>query len=146
MQSLLISLLATLVNGYFNLTFPPLHTFVEDKQTRPPCGLLNNSMPDRAEILWFIAGSPLGWETSHHTAKYSIQAALAKDMDNWRCLVPVITQSNGPAHFCLPCVPGIAEWAGENAIVQIVQTTEDKTLYEVCEPGNPGLLSVTNNL
>ena len=97
---------------------------------------------------WSVAGNPLGWETSHHPANYSIQAALVKDVDNWRCLFPDVVDPGGRTHsrFCLPCVPGILEWPDEDVLIRIMQRTENGTNHQVCKEAESTNLFMTNSL
>lgn len=119
---------APLAAGHFVLQVPESIGYVDKDEDKGPCGGfdINTRQP---LVEWPISGHPVQVISTHTKSLWTIQAALLSDPTNFRLLVPKIDQS-GLGTFCEPVIPGIAEWEGKDAVVQMTQEAVDGKLYQ----------------
>ena len=125
---LLVAGTATLALGHFVLQVPTSLGFNDELEGTGPCGGLD--IASRSNVTnWPLAGGPIQLITTHPDARWEIKAALASDTNTFKSLIPTITQ-RGIGTFCLPAVPGVAEWTGKDAVIQLTQRAADGALYQ----------------
>jgi hypothetical protein len=120
-------------NAHFIVKYPPYIGFDEEYQVVGPCGKYDPSDKTAKVTEWPIAGSYVSIETSHSSAKYELKAAKLSNVTNWVSLgAPLVQTSSGD--YCSKSVPGLADWKGEDAVLQVTLKDEDGSegdLYQV---------------
>ncbi|KAK6353934.1 hypothetical protein TWF730_008354 [Orbilia blumenaviensis] len=125
---LIVAAIITLVNGHFVLQIPSSIGFSDIKESEGPCGGFD--ITSRSKVTdWPIGGYPVGVVSTHPNAHWQIRAALLENTQEFVDLIPNIVQ-DGLGNFCLGTVPGIADWVGKDAVLQVVQTAVDGQLYQ----------------
>ncbi|KAK3376454.1 hypothetical protein B0T24DRAFT_700017 [Lasiosphaeria ovina] len=123
-----LSALAALAEAHFVLQVPTSLGFSDVLEGTAPCGSFHISSRV-GESSWPVAGAPFQLITTHPQSDWQIRAALLNDTANFQPLVPVVSQQ-GTGTFCLPAVPGIAAWEGQDAVLQAIQHSVDGELYQ----------------
>ncbi|KAK1763048.1 hypothetical protein QBC33DRAFT_460267 [Phialemonium atrogriseum] len=114
--------------SHFVLQVPASIGFSDSLEGTGPCGSFDITSRT-GESNWPVAGAPIQVITTHPHADWQIRAALLNDTSAFRNLVPNVSQG-GIGTFCLPAVPGIAEWEGLEAVMQMTQHAVDGALYQ----------------
>lgn len=126
---LLLSALAAVAWGHFVLQVPTSLGFDDSKEGMAPCGGFD--ITNRNTVTnWPILGAPIQIISTHPQADWEIRAALLNDTGNFVYMVPPLSQQ-GLGTFCLPAVPGVADWEGKDAVLQMIQHAVDGALYQV---------------
>jgi len=68
----------------------------------------------------------------HPVVTWEYKAALLWSLGDWKSLTPVLNQTAGVGYFCEPEMPGLREWVGLPAVLQVIQHGPDGDLYQVC--------------
>ncbi|KAK7753287.1 hypothetical protein SLS62_004806 [Diatrype stigma] len=130
-------------SALFNLTAPaPLASLGGDAGAggrAAPCG--GADARDRSSVAeWPVGGLDVAWSSAEAQAGWQINAVLLSDNDggengtdfasknNLRTLYT--TAAAGP--FCLAKVHGIAEWVGQDAVLQVQQWTGNGNYFYAC--------------
>lgn len=129
LQALALAVPAT---AHFVLQSPSSIGYEDLKEGEAPCGGFDIMKRDPL-VEWPVAGLPVALLSTHPAATYRFRAALINDTTKFVNLVPLLSQS-GFGALCLTSMPGIAAWAGLDAVVQITQTATDGDLYQVLVP------------
>ncbi|KAK4987446.1 hypothetical protein LTR66_007591 [Elasticomyces elasticus] len=120
--------LVVVTSAHFVLQLPKSLGYNDVLEAQPLCGSFDvasrNTVTD-----WPIGGSAVSVLSTHPKATWQIRAALANDTGTWTDLIPSIAGA-GLGDFCLPAVPGHAEWVGLDAVLQVTQSAADGTLYQ----------------
>ncbi len=131
------------VSAHFVLQVPTSLGFDDALEGAGPCGSFD--ITDRHTVTpWPLAGGPVQVISTHPKADWTISAALLNSTGSFRPMVPQIRQA-GLGTFCLPAVPGIPDWEGQDAVLQMIQNAADGLLYQVFNTeekekgGNPWL-------
>lgn len=132
---------ASLGAAHFVLQVPTSLGFDDANEGTAPCG--NFDIAARTSVTeWPVSGYPVQVISTHPGATWQIRAALTNDTSTFRNLVPDMVQQ-GLGTFCLPAVPGIADWVGKDAVMQMIQTAVDGKLYQVsCGSRSKDLVSL----
>ncbi|KAF2243176.1 hypothetical protein BU26DRAFT_570570 [Trematosphaeria pertusa] len=96
---------ATIAHAHFVLQVPTSLGFDDAKETESPCGSFSATDRSTGVTNYPIAGAPVQMLTTH-------------------------TSQTGVGTFCLPQVPVNAAWAGQDAILQVIQHGPDGTLFQ----------------
>jgi len=128
---LLAALWAVAASCHFTVSYPATIAPLDEKtEGNGPCG--GADVNSRANVVeWPVAGAPVGFMSTHPSAKYHIMAALSNDTKAWKMLIPGLEQGGKVGFACLTAVPGIAAWVGQPAVVQIHQLSTDGSLFQV---------------
>jgi hypothetical protein len=131
-QLLVLALGAAVGSCHFSVTYPsPIHA-QDGLEGTEPCG--GADIASRANVInWPAEGSPLGWMTTHPTARYHVRAALVNDTNTWKDILPGLNQDAGLGYACLSSVPGVHSWVGADAVVQVHQVSGHGSEYQVRE-------------
>ncbi|EPS37484.1 hypothetical protein H072_8800 [Dactylellina haptotyla CBS 200.50] len=121
--------LIAVANAHFFMETPTTIGFDDTKLTIAPCGGFDPSDRSAGVTEWPVLGYPIAVVTTHLNVNWTYKAALLSDLDNWVDIFPRIHQT-GIAEFCLPQVPGIPAWIGQDAVVQIIQEAPDGLLHQ----------------
>jgi len=123
---------AALAQAHFVLQVPPSLGHESASEPKGPCGGFEIST--RTPVTDFpVGGSPVGFLNTHNTAIFEFKAALLKDLSTWRYLTLALNLT-GLGSFCEPSIPGVKEWAGQDAVLQVVQLDDHHgNLYQVSE-------------
>ena len=122
--------LASLTGAHFFLETPIAIGFDDLTLTEAPCGGFDPTDRSAGVTEWSVLGYPIALITTHLNVNWTFRAALLSDVTNWVDVFPRIHQT-GIAEFCLPEVPGIEAWIGQDAVVQIIQEAPDGLLHQV---------------
>ncbi|KAK6336090.1 hypothetical protein TWF696_001658 [Orbilia brochopaga] len=123
----LLSLLQ-LTKAHFLLNSPPTIGFSDDEEGDYPCGSFDAT--DRKTVTDFpIGGIPIALTSTHPEVTWFYRAALLNDTNNWVDLYQSITQV-GQGNFCSQNVPGLADWEGQDAVLQIAASAPDGWLFQ----------------
>ncbi|KAK6529401.1 hypothetical protein TWF281_008577 [Arthrobotrys megalospora] len=114
--------------AHFVLQVPTSLGFSDINEVQAPCGGFDTTSRNKVTN-WPIGGHPIGVVTTHPNAHWQIRAALLENTQEFVDLIPNIIQ-DGMGNFCLMSVPGIANWVGKDAVLQLVQTAVDGQLYQ----------------
>jgi hypothetical protein len=125
----LIALLA-LASCDFILVKPNTLGYIEANETKGPCGGVEDTAFLGEATNHPIAGLAFAMWTGQVESLWRFKAALVSDLDNWVELQRPVAQL-GYGHWCLPSVPGVEEWVGQEAIVQVKQFFNDVNKYQV---------------
>ena len=75
----------------------------------------------------------MAFSTTHPQAHILIRGTLDPTAgSNWTNLHPIIRQ-DGLGSFCVPQIGAPEEWAGQQGIIQVIQSGEDGMLFAVRE-------------
>ncbi|KAF3250335.1 hypothetical protein TWF192_005355 [Orbilia oligospora] len=121
--------LASLTSAHFFLETPIAIGFDDLTLTEAPCGGFDPTDRSAGVTEWPVLGYPIALITTHLNVNWTFRAALLSDVTNWVDIFPRIHQT-GIAEFCLPEVPGIEAWIGQDAVVQIIQEAPDGLLHQ----------------
>ncbi|KAF3316875.1 hypothetical protein TWF173_000878 [Orbilia oligospora] len=121
--------LASLTGAHFFLETPIAIGFDDLTLTEAPCGGFDPTDRSAGVTEWSVLGYPIALITTHLNVNWTFRAALLSDVTNWVDVFPRIHQT-GIAEFCLPEVPGIEAWIGQDAVVQIIQEAPDGLLHQ----------------
>ncbi|KAK6520194.1 hypothetical protein TWF506_000477 [Arthrobotrys conoides] len=121
--------LASLTSAHFFLETPIAIGFDDLTLTEAPCGGFDPIDRNAGVTEWPVLGYPIALITTHLNVNWTFRAALLSDVNNWVDIFPRIHQT-GVAEFCLPEVPGIEAWIGQDAVVQVIQEAPDGTLHQ----------------
>ncbi|TGJ62262.1 hypothetical protein EYR41_002241 [Orbilia oligospora] len=121
--------LASLTSAHFFLDTPIAIGFDDLTLTEAPCGGFDPTDRSAGVTEWPVLGYPIALITTHLNVNWTFRAALLSDVTNWVDIFPRIHQT-GIAEFCLPEVPGIEAWIGQDAVVQIIQEAPDGLLHQ----------------
>ncbi|KAJ9134361.1 hypothetical protein NKR23_g10202 [Pleurostoma richardsiae] len=128
MKFLAILLASALGAAHFVLEVPPSIGFNDAIEATAPCDGFD--ITSRKIVTDFpVAGSPIQILSTHPKAEWEVRAALLNNTSNFTYMVPRISQQ-GIGIFCLPSVPGIADWEGLEVIMQMIQHAVDGALYQ----------------
>ncbi|KAK4938242.1 hypothetical protein LTR28_009648 [Elasticomyces elasticus] len=125
--------LTAVANAHFVLQVPTSLGFDDGKESESPCGSFDPTGRSTGVTDWALGGNPVELLTTHTRGTWDIKVALLSDVTKFVSLLPVVDQS-GVGTFCLPAVPGKAEWVGSDAVLQITQSSPDGMLYQVKSP------------
>ncbi|KAK6511728.1 hypothetical protein TWF481_000634 [Arthrobotrys musiformis] len=117
-----------LANAHFVLQIPTSLGFSDINEVQAPCGGFDIASRNKVTN-WPIGGYPIGVVSTHPNAHWQIRAALLENTEEFVDLIPNIVQ-DGLGNFCLTRVPGIADWVGKDAVLQVVQRAVDGELYQ----------------
>ncbi|EMR67584.1 hypothetical protein MGN70_009740 [Eutypa lata] len=136
-MTLAASLLSPVANAHFTLTTPaPIGTDIGGERATP-CGGFDPY--DRSNVTeWPVDGIDVAWDSTNATAGWELSAVLVNGTDanadtdfsskfNLRTLY---TSTVGP--FCLAKVRGVAEWVGEDAVLQVRQWVGNGNYLYAC--------------
>jgi len=126
-------------HAHFVLQVPTSLGFDDAKEGTAPCGNLDIKDRSKGVTEWPTGGYPIQIISTHPDAEWEIQAALLNDTGTFKKLVPRVRQK-GLGTFCMPQVPGLAAWKGQDAVFQMIQHAVDGALYQVREPREAVLL------
>jgi len=128
---LLAALWTVAASCHFTVSYPATIAPLDEKtEGNGPCG--GADVNSRANVVeWPVAGAPVGFMSTHPSAKYHIMAALSNDTKAWKMLIPGLEQGGKVGFACLTAVPGVAAWVGQPAVVQIHQLSTDGSLFQV---------------
>jgi hypothetical protein len=130
LTTLLLALAAPTL-AHWTLSMPPSLGFDDATEASAPCGGMDPTK--RTNVTeWPIGGYPVSLLTTHPQATWAFRAADAAMPNMWMDLQPNVSQS-GLGHVCYDSVPGMQMLLGKDAMVQIVQTAVDGSLYQVCD-------------
>jgi hypothetical protein len=120
---------AARVQAHFTLQYPPTVGFSDDIEDQEPCG---GFTPDFSNATDFhVGGDAIAVKSTHPHSNWKIRATTDKTASgNWTDLVPTIKQS-GLGDFCQPSVPAAESLVGQQGVIQIVQSGDDGSLYQV---------------
>ncbi|KAF3942001.1 hypothetical protein ABW19_dt0203329 [Dactylella cylindrospora] len=121
--------LVCLSSAHFFLETPISVGFDDEELTVAPCGGFDPSDRSAGVTQWPVLGYPVALITTHLNVNWTFKAALLSDLENWVDIFPR-THQTGIAEFCLPQVPGVPDWIGEDAVVQIVSEAPDGFLHQ----------------
>lgn len=125
--------------GHFILQDPRAIGTRDSDQAIAPCGGYDpTSRVD--EVDWPVGGRALYVISTHLTSLWSFKAALLNSTDDWVDLGPQVYQ-NGFGHICLPNIPGVEAWVGQEGVVQVIQDASHGILYQVRFLYTPHVLS-----
>ncbi|KAH8650813.1 hypothetical protein BGZ60DRAFT_549991 [Tricladium varicosporioides] len=141
--TVLIIGLFSITNAHFVLEIPTSLGFDDAVEGTAPCGGFDPH--DRTTVTnWPVKGAPVGLLTTHLAVTWEFRAALVCNLDHWVSLTPILNQT-GFGEFCEPQIPGKKSWIGEPAVFQIIQHSDDGSLYQCAAikfvNGGPGLVS-----
>ncbi|KAK6342374.1 hypothetical protein TWF718_007774 [Orbilia javanica] len=120
-------LLAPLATSHFLINYPESIGFSDDDQSEYPCG--GFEVTTRDSVTDFpISGIPISLTTTHPQDTWFFRAALLNDTENWVSLSPAIQQT-GRGDFCSTNVKGLAQWEGQDAVLQVVTNAPDGFLF-----------------
>ncbi|KAF3083655.1 hypothetical protein TWF569_008819 [Orbilia oligospora] len=116
--------------AHFFLKIPAYIGYDDTLQATAPCG--GFSATARPVVTNFtVNGFPVGITSTHNGVTYEFRAALLSAPTTWVSLTPTCqVTSGGYPYFCEPQIPGVAAWAGQDAILQVIQHASDGTLYQ----------------
>ncbi|KAI9766119.1 MAG: hypothetical protein M1839_005026 [Geoglossum umbratile] len=121
--------LTAVTKAHFVLQIPTNIGFDDDLEDQAPCGSFSPTDRSSGVTDWPTDGSSIALLTTHTQQIWHISAALLSDVTNFVPLIPDISQA-GVGTFCLPQVPGISAWVGQDAVLQVIQNSVDGTLYQ----------------
>ncbi len=121
--------LAAVARAHFVLEVPTSVGWDDDLQDQGPCGGFNAT--DRTNVTDFaVSGSPVALITTHDESSFEYRAAKLSNITHWVSLTQMLMQK-GEGDFCEPLIPGIKEWVGQDAVLQLIQRSVMGTLYQV---------------
>ncbi|KAH8655023.1 hypothetical protein BGZ60DRAFT_339493, partial [Tricladium varicosporioides] len=121
--------LAASTSAHFVLQIPTSLGFDDTIESTGPCGGFTATDRSTGVTSWPVGGSSISVLTTHTTATFSIKAALLSNPTNFVPLVNDISQK-GVGTVCFPSIPGNSAWAGQDAVLQIIQNGADGILYQ----------------
>ncbi|EPS37516.1 hypothetical protein H072_8798 [Dactylellina haptotyla CBS 200.50] len=121
--------LFSLVSGHFFLQSPPSIGFDDEKLIESPCGGFSPTDRSGGVTNWPVAGYPFSVITTHLNVVWTFKAALLSDPTNFVDIYPNVHQT-GVSEFCLPALPGIEAWVGQDAVFQAIQQAPDGFLHQ----------------
>ncbi|KAF1996689.1 hypothetical protein P154DRAFT_623023 [Amniculicola lignicola CBS 123094] len=122
-----LAILST-ASAHFVLETPPSIGFNDVKEAEAPCGGFDVKNRDKVTE-WPVGGYPVYVQSTHTRAKWTYKAALLNSTSSFVDLIPQVGQE-GLGDFCLTSIPGVAEWVGLDAVVQVAQEAHDGKLYQ----------------
>lgn len=130
-RSLIVGLMAaTLTSAHFTLNWPPTAGFDDENEPNAPCGGATVTVTDDSQEI-NVERFPVSIFSSHPAGSWSFFATTnTQEPYNWTEIVPVIN-STGIGSFCLTYLRAPAEFAGQNGILQVIDSSADGTLYQV---------------
>jgi len=135
-----IPILATLIgllvgtNCHFVMEIPTSLGYDDADEATAPCDTYSPANRSTGVTLWPVGGYPISVITTHPSVTWDIYAALVNASaitSAWVRLTPVLNQTTGVGFFCEPQIPGLVEWIGQPAVLQMVQHAPDGELYQV---------------
>jgi hypothetical protein len=120
-----------LATAHFGLNYPQAFSANEDNQNTAPCGgatiALDSNSPEIP-----VDQFPLSIYTSHPTGSFSLFATNStSEPYEWTELTPAVVNTTGAGDFCLTHLSIPSEWAGQEAILQVIDTGVHGSLYSV---------------
>jgi hypothetical protein len=126
----LLSILVVATSAHFVLQVPTSLGFNDALEATAPCDGFDIGDRSKGVTDWPVNGAPVQILTTHPDVQLEIKAALLSNTSSFKFLVPVVAQ-HGVGTFCIPSVPGIADWVGQQAVFQMIQHAPDGALYQV---------------
>ncbi|KAF1996688.1 hypothetical protein P154DRAFT_472219 [Amniculicola lignicola CBS 123094] len=120
--------LAAVARAHFFLQDPPYIGFADDTMTVSPCGGFDSTSREGASD-FSVGGAAISVITTHSDVTWEYHAALVSNPSKWVTIYPTIHQ-RGVGDFCLTSVPGVAAWAGQDAVIQVIQHAHDGDLHQ----------------
>ncbi|EGX45653.1 hypothetical protein AOL_s00169g259 [Orbilia oligospora ATCC 24927] len=124
-----IASISSLARAHYFLQSPPSIGFDDVKLTETPCGGFDATDRSGGVTEWPVSGFPFSVITTHLDVIWTFKAALLSDVSNFIDIYPNVRQT-GISEFCLPALPGIEAWIGQDAVFQVVQQAPDGYLYQ----------------
>jgi len=128
--------LAAVASAHFVLEVPTSVGYEDMREGTAPCGGFEPTRRD-AVTDWPVAGAPLKLISTHPRSRFTVRIALLPNTTagplTFSAMLPVIQQS-GLGWLCLPSLPGIAAWEGQDAVLQVTQVATDGELFQVSAP------------
>ncbi|KAF3941994.1 hypothetical protein ABW19_dt0200693 [Dactylella cylindrospora] len=121
--------LASIASAHYFLQSPPSIGFDDTTLTEAPCGGFSATDRSGGVTDWPINGYPFSVVTTHLDVVWTLKAALLSDVSNFVDIYPNVHQT-GISEFCLPAIPGVAAWVGQEAVFQVVQKAPDGDLHQ----------------
>lgn len=97
---LFTALLPSLISAHFQLSYPAVRGFVEDKLGTFPCG--GQDSVSKTRTLWPLTGGPIQLEMEHDRVAVQVLLGVGEDVgDNFNIVLLPTIEEEGEGNFCL---------------------------------------------
>ncbi|KAK3376455.1 hypothetical protein B0T24DRAFT_525482 [Lasiosphaeria ovina] len=121
--------LAVGASAHFVLQIPTSLGFDDELEATGPCGSFDPTDRSKGVSGWSVNGGNVGVLSTHTSVTWELNAALLSAPTTWLPLVQTFAQK-GVGNVCFAKVPGFAAWAGQDAVLQVIQHGPDGALYQ----------------
>ncbi|KAJ3568584.1 hypothetical protein NPX13_g6373 [Xylaria arbuscula] len=124
-------LLAAAAHAHFTVQYPAtVGEFKDDDEDQSPCGGYSPDISSIDTIDFHVGGDAVATKSTHPQTTWLYRITSdALSSNNWTQIYGIVQQS-GPGDFCVDAVTLPAEYVGQKAILSIVGSGIDGTLYQ----------------
>lgn len=125
-------LLAAGAHAHFTVQYPAtVGDFKDDDEDKSPCGGYSPDLASIDTVDFHVGGDAVATMSTHPQTTWLYRITSdALSNDNWTQIYGIVQQS-GPGNFCVDAVTLPSEYVGKKAILSIVGSGIDGTLYQV---------------
>ncbi|KAK5627983.1 hypothetical protein RRF57_003698 [Xylaria bambusicola] len=124
-------LLATGAHAHFTVQYPTtVGEFKDDDEDKSPCGGYSPDLGSINTVDFHVGGDAVATRSTHPQTTWLYRITSdALSSNNWTQIYGIVQQS-GPGDFCIDAVTLPSEYVGRKAILSIVGSGIDGTLYQ----------------